>query len=211
MKKLFFTTSLVATFILVVNVGFSQEKQAAATAKKTVAKVVTPVGEKIATEPAVVSTTSAGLLQPNTVADVIASSKNYSTLLTALKSAGLVETLAGAGPFTVFAPTNDAFAKIPTAGLDILMKPEYKAALTKILTGHVVSGSLKSNDIFEAIKTGGGKAILTTLSGDKLTAIEEKGKIRITDAAGNIAYVSLADTASDNGVIHSIDGVFGTQ
>jgi uncharacterized surface protein with fasciclin (FAS1) repeats len=211
MKKFFLTTSMVASFILIVSLGFAQEKQAVATAKKTVAKVVTPVAEKITPAPAMASQVVAATMQANTVADVITASKNHSTLLAALKSAGLVETLAGAGPFTVFAPTNDAFAKIPAAGLEVLLKPEYKAALTKILTGHVVSGTLKSQDVLEAIKTGGGKAILTTLSGDKITATEEKGKIKITDAAGNIAHISMADTNADNGIIHSIDAVFGTQ
>lgn len=214
MKKFFLSTSMVVSFIVVVNFSYAQEKQAVVAAKKVVtntAPAATKVSPAMATSTKAVTTEITSTTQASTVADVISSSKDHTTLLAALKSAGLLETLAGSGPFTVFAPTNDAFAKIPAAGLEVLLKPEYKMALSKILTGHVVSGTLKSTDVLDAIKTGGGKAVLTTLSGDKITASEEKGKIKIVDAAGNIAFISKADIVAENGIIHSIDGTLGTQ
>jgi uncharacterized surface protein with fasciclin (FAS1) repeats len=197
MKKLFYSTSMVVLFILVINLGYAQEKQAVTTVKTVVPKEAKATMENAA--------------QASSVTDVITSSKSHSTLLAALKNAALLETLSGTGPFTVFAPSNDAFTKIPTTALEIMMKPEYNQALTKILTGHVLSGVVKSQDIIDAIKAGAGNATFTTLNGDKITASEEKGKIKITDAMGNIAYISTANINAENGVIHSIDAVFGTK
>jgi uncharacterized surface protein with fasciclin (FAS1) repeats len=215
MKKFLLSTNLVATFILIINLGYAQEKQTVASVKKTVTKAVAPVSEKVA--PAMAqqknetATSAITASQTGTVADIIAASKKHSTLLTAINNAGLLETLAGSGSITVFAPSNDAFAKIPVAGLEILLKPEYKLALTKILTGHVLSGSFKSQDILDAINAGEGKASFTTLSGDKITASKEKGKIKLTDSIGNAAYISIADIAADNGFVHTIDAVLGAN
>ncbi|MEJ5996077.1 fasciclin domain-containing protein [Pedobacter sp. Du54] len=122
-------------------------------------------------------------------------SADHTTLVAAVKQAGLVETLSGAGPFTVFAPTNEAFAKIPAATLDGLMKPEMKADLTKILTYHVVPGALKAADLTDGQE-------LTTVQGQKLKVSVKDGKVMI-----NGANVTIADVISSNGVTHVIDGV----
>jgi uncharacterized surface protein with fasciclin (FAS1) repeats len=134
-------------------------------------------------------------------------SKDHTTLVAAIKSAGLVETLSGPGPFTVFAPTNEAFGKLPKATLDTLMKPESKAALAKILTYHVVAGKLTAADLLKAIKDGKGKATLTTVQGETLT-VEEKGDaLELVDAKGGMSRISIADVNQSNGVIHVVDTV----
>jgi uncharacterized surface protein with fasciclin (FAS1) repeats len=153
-----------------------------------------------------VCTTSA-YAQQKDIVDVAVGSPAHTTLVTAVKAAGLVETLKGAGPFTVFAPVNDAFAALPAGTVDNLLKPESKSALTGILTYHVVAGKLDAKAVGEAIKAGGGKAVLTTVAGGKLTASVENGKVKITDASGNAAYVTAADLNASNGVIHVIDKV----
>lgn len=145
--------------------------------------------------------------QQKDIVDVAAGSPAHTTLVAAVKAAGLVETLKGAGPFTVFAPTNDAFGKLPAGTVETLLKPEAKGALTGILTYHVVAGKLDAKAVAAAIKAGGGKAELTTVAGGKLTASVENGKVKITDAKGNSAYVTAADLNASNGVIHVIDSV----
>jgi uncharacterized surface protein with fasciclin (FAS1) repeats len=195
MKKLCTTATVAVSLILLSSMSYAQEKVSPAMAKTS------PVTKIAAIE------TVAVKAQGGTIADVVAASKAHSTLLVALKSAGLVETLKGAGPFTVFAPTNDAFSKIPAAALDNLLKPENKETLSKVLTGHVVSGAVKAEDILAAIKAGNGTASFATVNGDKLTATSEGGKVKLTDSAGNAAFVSTADVAADNGVIHIIDAV----
>ncbi|MFN5477166.1 MAG: fasciclin domain-containing protein [Chitinophagaceae bacterium] len=145
--------------------------------------------------------------QQKDIVDVAAGSPAHTTLVAAVKAAGLVETLKGKGPFTVFAPTNDAFGKLPAGTVETLLKPENKAALTGILTYHVVAGKLDAKAVGAAIKAGGGKAELTTVAGGKLTASVENGKVKITDAKGNSAYVTAADLNASNGVIHVIDSV----
>ena len=145
--------------------------------------------------------------QQKDIVDVAAGSPAHTTLVAAVKAAGLVETLKGKGPFTVFAPTNDAFGKLPAGTVETLLKPENKAALTGILTYHVVAGKLDAKAVGAAIKAGGGKAELTTVAGGKLTASIENGKVKITDAKGNSAYVTAADLNASNGVIHVIDSV----
>jgi uncharacterized surface protein with fasciclin (FAS1) repeats len=119
----------------------------------------------------------------------------------------LVETLSGPGPFTVFAPTNSAFDKLPKGTVEMLVKPENKAMLTGILTYHVVSGKMSSEDLMKAIKDGGGKATLTTVAGGTLTAMQKGKKIVLTDAKGNNTVVSIADVFQSNGVIHVVDTV----
>ncbi|MBY0349033.1 MAG: fasciclin domain-containing protein [Hydrotalea flava] len=134
-------------------------------------------------------------------------SKDHTTLVAAVKAAGLVETLQSAGPFTVFAPTNEAFDKLPAGTVDNLVKPENKALLTKILTYHVVAGKYNAKDIAKLIKEGHGKATLKTVEGGTLTATIEGKKLVLTDAKGGKSYVTIADVNQSNGVIHVIDTV----
>jgi uncharacterized surface protein with fasciclin (FAS1) repeats len=132
---------------------------------------------------------------------------NLTTLVAAVKAAGLVETLASPGPFTVFAPTNDAFAKLPAGTVETLVKPENKATLTSILTYHVVAGKLTSKDIVKAIKAGDGMATLDTVAGGKLTAKLVGKDVIVTDAKGGMSKVTTVDVMQSNGVVHVIDSV----
>ncbi len=141
------------------------------------------------------------------IVDVAAGSANHTTLVAAVKAAELVETLKGTGPFTVFAPTNDAFAKLPKGTVESLLLPENKAKLTAILTYHVVAGNLTAADVLAAIKKGKGKVVLTTVNGAKLTAKLVKGKVTITDANGGKSTVTATDLKGSNGVIHVVDSV----
>src|ERR1700727_1474283 len=134
-------------------------------------------------------------------------SKDHTTLVAAVKAAGLVETLEGSGPFTVFAPTNEAFDKLPAGTVDTLLKPENLDQLKKILTYHVVAGKMTSKDIAKAIKAGGGKAVLTTVEGGKLTAMMNGGKLVLTDEKGGTSTVTIANVIQSNGVIHVVDTV----
>ena len=134
-------------------------------------------------------------------------SKDHTTLVAAVKAAGLVETLEGPGPFTVFAPTNEAFDKLPAGTVDTLLKPENKAALTKILTYHVVAGKVSSKDLQKMIKDGGGKAEIKTLEGGTLTASIHGGKIVLTDEKGGMSTVTIANVYQSNGIIHVVDTV----
>lgn len=138
-------------------------------------------------------------------------SKDHTTLVAAVKAAGLVETLESPGPFTVFAPTNEAFDKLPAGTVDTLMKPENKDQLKKVLTYHVVAGKMSSKDIEKAIKAGGGKAELKTVEGGTLTASEQDGKIMLTDEKGGMATVTIPDVYQSNGVIHVINAVLLPQ
>jgi len=141
------------------------------------------------------------------IVEVASGSKEHTTLVTALKAADLVTTLKGKGPFTVFAPTNDAFSKLPDGTVDNLLMPENKSQLAGILTYHVVAGNLDANAVSAAIKKGGGKAVLTTVAGGKLTASLVKGKVMLTDEKGGMATVTVTDLKGTNGVIHVIDTV----
>lgn len=141
------------------------------------------------------------------IVDNAVNSKDHTTLVAAVKAAGLVETLKGAGPFTVFAPTNAAFDKLPAGTVDNLVKPENKATLTKILTYHVVAGKMDSKAIAKAIKAGGGKAELTTVEGGKLWAWMEGKKLVLKDEKGGMSTVTIADVNQKNGVIHVVDTV----
>jgi len=141
------------------------------------------------------------------IVDVAAGSKDHTTLVAAVKAAGLVETLKGAGPFTVFAPTNAAFGNLPAGTVDNLLKPENKAALTGILTYHVVAGNLDAAAVVAAIKKGNGKAEVPTVAGGKLTANIENGKVVLTDEKGRKSTVVATDLKASNGVIHVVDGV----
>jgi uncharacterized surface protein with fasciclin (FAS1) repeats len=140
--------------------------------------------------------------------DVVASatsSDNYTAFSIALRAAGLTETLEGAGPYTIFAPTNEAFGKIPSAQLDALMKDPAK--LANVIKGHIVSGKLMKADVIKALTTGKGKATLKTLDGQDLTLSVANGKLQLADAAGNTALVTGFDLAASNGVIHGLNGV----
>jgi uncharacterized surface protein with fasciclin (FAS1) repeats len=134
-------------------------------------------------------------------------SADHTTLVAAVKAAGLVETLEGPGPFTVFAPTNEAFAKLPAGTVDTLLKPENKATLTKVLTYHVVSGKLGAAELKKQIKAGKGKAELTTVEGGKLWASLHEGHIMLTDEKGGTSNVTIPNVFQSNGVIHVVDTV----
>ncbi|WP_121356112.1 fasciclin domain-containing protein [Flavisolibacter nicotianae] len=134
-------------------------------------------------------------------------SKDHTTLVAAVKAAGLVETLQSAGPFTVFAPTNAAFEKLPKGTVETLLKPENKATLASILTYHVVPGRLQSKDIAALAKKGRGTAELTTVQGGKLWVMEKNGQWWLKDEKGGMAKITIADVNQSNGVIHVIDSV----
>jgi uncharacterized surface protein with fasciclin (FAS1) repeats len=134
-------------------------------------------------------------------------SKDHTTLVAAVTAAGLVDTLASPGPFTVFAPTNAAFGKLPAGTVDTLVKPENKGTLTTILTYHVVAGRLTAADVAKAIKAGKGKAVLTTVQGGTLTASMMGKKVMLTDAKGGMSMVTIANVMQSNGVIHVVDTV----
>ena len=141
------------------------------------------------------------------IIDNAVNSKDHTTLVAAVKAAGLVDTLKGPGPFTVFAPVNAAFDALPAGTVDTLLKPEMKADLTKVLTYHVVAGKLDAAALTAQIEAGGGKAMLKTVQGENLTATLMDGSVMLTDAKGNSAMVTTADVMQSNGVIHVIDKV----
>ena len=135
-------------------------------------------------------------------------SKDHTTLVAAVKAAGLVDTLSGPGPFTVFAPTNAAFSKLPAGTVDNLLKPENKATLVKVLTYHVVPGRMTAANLMKAVKDGEGEAHLKTVAGEDLSVKQAgPGKLTVTDSKGDVAMVTIADVLQSNGVIHVIDTV----
>jgi uncharacterized surface protein with fasciclin (FAS1) repeats len=180
MKKLNFLLSLI-TLLVIGNHSFAQEKS--------------------------VTVGGAPMYPSKNIIENAVNSKDHTTLVAAVKAAGLVETLSGPGPFTVFAPTNMAFDKLPKGTVDMLVKPENKEMLTGILTYHVVSGKMSAADLMKAIKDGGGKAMLKTVAGGELTAMQMGKKIVLTDAKGTKAMVTIPDVFQSNGVIHVIDTV----
>ena len=141
------------------------------------------------------------------IVDNAVNSKDHTTLVAAVKAAGLVETLKGAGPFTVFAPVNAAFAALPAGTVDTLLKPENKAMLTKVLTFHVVPGKLDAAALTKLIADGHGRATLKTVQGESLTLTKIGNVITVTDAKGGMAHVTTADVYQSNGVIHVVDHV----
>ena len=134
-------------------------------------------------------------------------SADHTTLVAAVKAAGLVETLQGEGPFTVFAPTNEAFAALPAGTVDTLLKPENKDALVKVLTCHVVGAKAMAADVQKMVMDDGGKHVIETLGGCKITAEAKDGMVTLTDETGGVATVTIADVVQSNGVIHVIDKV----
>ena len=156
---------------------------------------------------ATVLTTSFAAQAQKTIVDIAVGSKEHTTLVAGLTAADLVTTLQSAGPFTVFAPTNAAFSKLPAGTLETLLKPENKATLAKILTYHVIAGTFDAAAVVKAIKANNGSLSLTTVSGNKLVASIKQGKVTLTDEKGNSATVVAADLTATNGVIHVIDAV----
>ena len=193
MKKTLFSLALVAMF----SVG-ATTTVSAQTKVKSKAKIVMVGG--------------APMYPTKNIVENAVNSKDHTTLVAAVKAAGLVETLSSAGPFTVFAPTNDAFGKLPAGTVETLVKPENKATLTKILTYHVVAGRMTSADLMKAIKGGKGTATLKTVSGGTLTAMMKGSKtIEIKDEKGGVSTVTIADVMQSNGVIHVVNTVLMPQ
>lgn len=180
--KLFKVSALCMAFALITNASFAQME-------KTV-----EVG-------------GAPMYPSKNIVENAVNSKEHTTLVAAVKAAGLVETLMSAGPFTVFAPTNDAFAMLPAGTVETLVKPENKGMLTGILTYHVVAGKLDADDLKKKIKEGDGMAELTTVAGGKLWVMKKNGKICLKDEKGGIAEITVKDVYQSNGVIHVIDHV----
>ena len=149
----------------------------------------------------------ASMLPSRDIIDNAVNSKDHTTLVAAVKAAGLVETLKGPGPFTVFAPTNAAFAALPAGTVDTLLKPENKAMLSGILSYHVVAGKMDAAALTKAIADGKGKATLKTVEGDNLTATAMGRDVMVTDGKGDSAKVTIADVYQSNGVIHVVDKV----
>lgn len=149
----------------------------------------------------------AAMYPSKTIVENAVNSKDHTTLVAAVKAAGLVDTLSSPGPFTVFAPTNAAFAKLPAGAVDGLLKPENKPDLTKVLTYHVVPGRMSATDLMAKVKAGGGKASLTTAEGQSLTLTTKAGALWVWDAKGHSAQVTIADVGQSNGVIHVVDTV----
>ncbi len=149
----------------------------------------------------------AAMYKNKDIIDNAVNSKDHTTLVAAVKAAGLVETLKSKGPFTVFAPTNAAFDALPAGTVDTLLKPENKATLSKILTYHVVAGNMDSKSIAKAIKKGNGTATLTTVAGGILTAKMDGSMLVLTDEKGGMSKVTIADVKQSNGVIHVVDTV----
>ena len=149
----------------------------------------------------------AAMFSDKNIVENAVNSADHTTLVAAVQAAGLVETLQGAGPFTVFAPTNDAFAKLPAGTVETLLKPENKETLTKILTCHVVAANAMSTDIVKMIADDGGMHKIGTVGGCEFTAAMDGDAVKITDGQGNVTTVTIADVKQSNGVIHVIDTV----
>ncbi|WP_188610536.1 fasciclin domain-containing protein [Chelatococcus reniformis] len=185
-------TALLAT-VSVISLAPSAFSEAAKTTGKTAEKTVMVGG--------------APMYPSKTIIENAVNSKDHTTLVAAVKAAGLVNTLSGRGPFTVFAPTNAAFAKLPPGTVDSLVRPENKATLTAVLTYHVVPGRLTAKDLAAAIDKGEGKAVLKTAQGETLSATMKDKWIVVTDAKGGTSTVAIADVMQSNGVIHVVDRV----
>jgi uncharacterized surface protein with fasciclin (FAS1) repeats len=149
----------------------------------------------------------AAMYKTKNIVENAVNSKDHTTLVAAVKAAGLVDTLESAGPFTVFAPTNSAFDKLPAGTVNTLIMPENKAMLTKVLTYHVIAGNYDSKAIAKAIKKGHGKAQFTTVEGGKLWAMMDGKSLILTDEKGGRSMVTIADVRQSNGVIHVVDTV----
>jgi len=198
MKKNLLSLLTAAAFTTVTfvacNNGSKTEETKMDTASTTTTEPMKPAEEKA------VMVGGANMVASKDIVDNAAGSADHTTLVAAVKAAGLVETLKGAGPFTVFAPTNEAFAKLPAGTVDNLLKPENKATLAKVLTYHVVAGALRSTDLKDGQK-------LKTVQGEELTIGYKDNKWTVTDAKGAVANITIADVISSNGVTYVIDAV----
>lgn len=176
---------------------------------KTIKNVITVAAITLSTSAFAQNTIVGGqeMYTTKNIVENAVNSKDHTTLVAAVKAAGLVETLSSKGPFTVFAPTNDAFENLPEGTVTTLLKPENKATLTKILTYHVVAGKLSANDLKKQIKAGKGTATLTTVSGNKLMAMMNGNNIMLKDENGHTANITVSDVNQSNGVIHVLDSV----
>lgn len=163
--------------------------------------------EEVVADSTAVTVDSTQTVASTTIVDVAAGNPDFSTLVAAVKAAGLAETLSGEGPFTVFAPTNAAFDKLPAGTVDGLLKPESLEKLKGLLTYHVVAGKFDAAAVTDAITKGNGKYTVTTVQGGKIDLSLKDGKVVLTDANGATSTVAIADVAASNGVIHAIDTV----
>ena len=163
--------------------------------------------EEVVVDSTAVSVDSTEAVASTTIVDVAVGNPNFSTLVAAVKAAGLAETLSGEGPFTVFAPTNAAFEKLPAGTVDGLLKPENLEKLKGLLTYHVVAGKFDAAAVTDAITKGNGKYTVTTVQGGKIDLSLKDGNVVLTDANGSTSTVAIADVAASNGVIHAIDTV----
>ena len=184
----------ISAFVLlgIITISCGQKKQA---------------GSSEMTDSTAVAMDTAVVAETSNIVDVAAGNADFSTLVTAVKAAGLVETLSGDGPFTVFAPNNAAFAKLPAGTVDGLLKPESLEKLKAILTYHVVAGKFDAAAVTDAINKNNGKYTVTTVQGSTIVLSLKDGKVMLTDANGGTSTVVLADVAASNGVIHAIDTV----
>ncbi len=173
----------------------------------TVAFSASAQDAKMNSKEATVMVGGAAMYPSKNIVDNAINSKDHTTLVAAVSAAGLVETLQSAGPFTVFAPVNSAFEKLPAGTVDNLLKPENKAALQGVLTYHVVPGRLNAKDLKSWVKKGGGSAELKTVQGGKLWIMEKDGQWWLKDENGGMAKITIADVNQSNGVIHVIDSV----
>ena len=176
---------------------------------KTLAGLAVAVALSLSTVTAAAQVTVGGapMYATKDIVDNAVNSKDHTTLVAAVKAAGLVDTLKSPGPFTVFAPTNTAFSALPAGTVDALLKPENKPQLTKVLTYHVVPGKLDAAGLMKQVEAGGGKAMLKTAAGGTLTATVSGKTVNVTDEGGNTAKVTIPDVNQSNGVIHVVDKV----
>jgi uncharacterized surface protein with fasciclin (FAS1) repeats len=189
------------TFAIMMLLGIASANNASAQTKMKMS------GGEMKTKEKTVMVGGAAMYPTKNIIENAVNSKDHTTLVAAVKAAGLVETLSGAGPFTVFAPTNSAFDMLPAGTVTNLLKPENKAMLTSILTYHVVAGRLSSRDLVEMVKKGNGTATLTTVAGGKLQVMRKGNMLMVKDEKGGVANISIKDVNQSNGVIHVIDKV----
>ena len=199
--------ALSAAAVLVVATALTAACSNDSTAETATTEAAAPAAAPAAATDQAVMVGGAAMYPTKNIVENAVNSADHTTLVAAVKAAGLVETLSSPGPFTVFAPTNAAFAKLPAGTVDTLVKPESKATLTKILTYHVVAGKMSAADILAAIDAGGGKATLTTVQGEPLMAAKTAAGVELTDAKGGKSLVTIADVNQSNGVIHVVDTV----
>jgi len=194
MKKL-----ILAVFAMAIVFGFNVNNISAQDDKMKDDKMMNKTGNPMVG--------GAAMYKDKDIVDNAVNSKDHTTLVAAVKAAGLVDTLKSKGPFTVFAPVNSAFDALPAGTVDTLLKPENKATLTKVLTYHVVAGKMDSKAIMKAIKKGNGKAMFKTVAGGTLTAMMDGNTIVLTDEKGGKSMVTIADVRQSNGVIHVVDSI----